>query len=149
MIIDRLENAGLYNFHEGINKAFEYLRSTDLIALPTGKHVIDGDKLFALMQEYDTVSTEGQQLEAHKKYIDVQYMIHGAELVGHVLLNGQTASKAYDAEGDYHLFAEKPTFYSKMDAGTFMIFFPGDLHMPSLQIDEPAKVKKVVVKVAV
>jgi len=88
-------------------------------------------------------------METHRKYIDVQYMIAGAEQVGHAMLDKQQPSKEYDANDDYLLVGDAPDFFTQLHAGMFMIFFPTDLHMPCIQIDKPAKVKKVVVKVAV
>jgi YhcH/YjgK/YiaL family protein len=150
MIIDLLTNADLYNtVHQRLSIAFHYLKTTDLLSVPTGKHAIEGDDVFAIMQEYETLDADTQQMEAHKKYIDVQYMIQGAELVGHSLLTTHVASKAYDEDGDYHLFAAPPDFFSEMKQGMFMIFFPHDLHKPSIQVGTPAKVRKVVVKVKI
>ncbi len=128
--------------------AFNYLRQTDLAALAPGKYTI-GDSIFAIVQEYDTMDVAGEQMESHKKYIDVQYMINGAELVGHAMCDNLTVSKEYDATEDYMLYADKPSFFTQMAAGTFMIFFPTDPHMPCIKSGESARVKKVVVKVAV
>jgi len=148
MIIDTLNNASrYYSLKEGIEQAFEYLKVADLNSIEPGKYEIDGENLFAIVQEYETLSPAGEQMESHKKYIDVQYMIYGEEMVGHMLRTNQEPSVAYDAEKDFMLFAEEPTFYTKLQQGTFMVFFPSDLHMPSLQVDKPAIVKKVVVKV--
>jgi YhcH/YjgK/YiaL family protein len=148
MIIDRLEHAArYYTEHARIEAAFHYLKTTDLTGIAPGKYPIDGDNLFAIVQEYDTMDSATEQMEAHRKYIDVQYMIAGAELVGHAMLNGQTISKEYDAATDFLLYADAPSFFTRMDAGTFMVFFPTDLHMPCIKDGDTAKVKKVVVKV--
>ncbi len=151
MVIDSLKKSYLYtSLHEGIKKAFEYLHTTDVATLPVGKYEIDGTNLFAMVQEYDTKPMSDCAMEAHKKYIDVQYMVNGAEQVGHALLNDQVASKqAYSDETDFMLFPDAPSFITIMDAGTFMIFYPGDLHMPCIQMDTPARVKKVVMKVKI
>jgi YhcH/YjgK/YiaL family protein len=150
LIIDRLENAALYyNIHTRISAAFRYLRDTDLAAIAPGKYEIDGDELFAIVQEYDTMDATTEQMESHKKYIDVQYMMQGEELVGHALLNGHAVAKEYDAENDFMLYADAPSFFTKMAAGTFMMFFPHDLHMPCIRVNETGKVKKVVVKVKI
>jgi YhcH/YjgK/YiaL family protein len=150
MIIDQLSNANLY---EGINdriaQAFDYLYNTDLAHLKPGKYAIDGDKIFAIVQEYTTLDRANEQMESHRKHIDVQYMISGSELVGHALLQDQVPSKEYDEQEDYMLFADAPAFFTKMDTETFMIFFPSDLHMPCIMDGAPAVVKKVVVKVKI
>ena len=148
MVIDNLNNARLYySLHARMQLAFDYLHATNLVSKEPGRYIIDGDNLFAIVQEYDTLDPAGEQMEAHKKYIDVQYMISGEEQVGHALFSGQTPSKEYSAEEDFVLFSDTPSFFTKMQAGTFMIFFPTDLHMPCIKIQESARVKKVVVKV--
>lgn len=150
MIVDQLDNAHLYSgISTQINKAFDYLQNNKLETIPAGKYVLDGNDLFAIVQEYDTLDSATEQMESHRKYIDVQYMIEGAELVGHALLQDQRPSKEYDTENDYMLFAEKPTFFTKMEAGTFMVFFPSDLHMPCIKDVNAARVKKIVIKVKI
>lgn len=150
MIIDTLENASRYHaLSNSITKAFDYLCNTDLKNITPGKYEIDGDNLFVIVQEYETLDAANEQMEAHKKYIDVQYMIDGAEQVGHAILKDQVPSTAYDEAADFMLFSEPPSFFSKLDTGMFMIFLPTDLHMPCIKINEPAIVKKAVIKVKV
>ena len=150
MIIDRLENALTYNaVHKRISTAFWYLHTTNLAAIAPGKYEIEGDDLFAIVQEYDTLDAADEQMESHRKYIDVQYVVQGEELVGHALLNDQKVAKEYDADKDFILYADAPSFFTKMAAGTFMVFFPTDLHMPCVKVNESARVKKVVVKMKV
>ena len=150
MIIDTFANANRYtSLHYRIAKAFEWLQSTELDNLHAGKYVIEDDNVFAIVQEYKTLDAANEQMEAHKKYIDVQYIINGEEMVGLSLLNNQTISKEYDDETDYFLVSDPPSFFATLNEENFMIFFPTDLHMPCIKINEPALVKKVVVKVRV
>lgn len=147
MVIDNLAHSSLYE-HLGplFVKGFTYLKETDFSKVPKGKYEVDGTDLIAIVNEYNTVDPAGEQMEAHKKYIDVQYIVSGEERIGHDLLQQQTPSKAYDEENDYWLFADRPAFFSTLRAGMFAIFFPTDLHMPNIRIQEPAPVKKVVLK---
>jgi YhcH/YjgK/YiaL family protein len=150
MIIDKLENATRYiNIYKGIDKAFAYLQTTDLDNIAPGKYDIDGDDVFAIVQEYNTLDASGEQMEAHRKHIDVQYMIRGREQVGLALFNDQAPSKEYSETEDFMLFPDTPTFFASLNSGTFMIFFPTDLHMPCIKIAGSEPVKKVVVKVSV
>lgn len=150
MIIDSLKNAHRYHgLGPKFVKAFEYLRQTDFSGLEKGKYEIDGADIFAIVNEYQTVDPSGEQMESHKKYIDVQYIVKGEEQIGHDFLNGQAPSKPYDDEKDYMLFADKPSFFSKLEENNFAVFFPSDLHMPNLTAGTPAQVKKVVIKVSV
>lgn len=151
MIIDRLANASLYaHLNSHFAAAFNYLQSAAFSTVAPGRYEIEGDKVFAIVQEYETADAANEQMESHRKYIDVQYVISGEEMVGLALYNNQTCSKTYDADADFMLYADKPDFFAPLKAGMFMIFFPTDLHMPCINVgDIPAKVKKVVVKVAV
>ena len=107
MIIDLLANAHLY-YNQGplFKKAFEYLANTDFSKVEKGKYELDGANLFAIVNEYDTISADNEQMESHKKYIDIQYIVAGAERIGHDLLQQQTPSKAYDDEKDFMLWAK-------------------------------------------
>jgi YhcH/YjgK/YiaL family protein len=150
MILDTLENAHLYyGLGPKFIKAFKYLNATDLASLEKGKYEIDGKDIIAIVNEYETVDPSSERMESHKKYIDVQYIVRGAELIGHDQLLEKSPSKAYDEEADYMLFSEKPSFFSRMEQNYFAIFFPTDLHMPNIRIDQPAQVKKVVIKISV
>jgi len=148
MVLDTLENSALYeSLHPRFHKAFHFLRTMPLLSLTAGKHPIHGNDIFALVQEYTTQEYVDQQMEGHKKYIDIQYVISGKEKIGHMLYQGQPVAKPYDLEGDYHLFKQPPAIFSILSQGQFMIFFPQHLHLPSLSITNPAPVKKIVVKV--
>ncbi|WP_291910454.1 YhcH/YjgK/YiaL family protein [Chitinophaga sp. CB10] len=150
MIVDTLDRAARYHvLGEKFVKAFDYLRQTDFNTVPKGKYEIDGANVFAIVNEYDTIPEEGEQMEAHRKYIDVQYLAAGEERIGHDFLGDKIPSKAYADAEDYMLFADKPAFYTVLKQGQFAIFYPSDLHMPNLRVAGPVAVKKVVIKIAV
>ncbi len=149
MIIDKLENADLYrNINKRISVALEYLKATDFESIETGRHNIDGNKIYALVNDYMTKNSSEAKLESHKKYIDVQYVSSGSELIGYALLNGQDPSQEYDDEKDYMLYNDEPSFI-EFDEGMFAILFPDDLHMPGVAADKPTEVRKIVVKVKI
>ena len=148
MVIDKLSNADKYiGLNTGIAKAFEYLLNNDFSFIAPGKYAIEGDQIFSIVQEYETISSVNEKMESHEKYIDVQYMIEGSEQVGLALYSNQTIYSPYDAEKDFMLYSEQPEFFGELKKGMFMIFFPTDLHMPCIQNDKPQLVIKVVVKV--
>ncbi len=150
MIVDTLENTDLYKLNSSFEKAFEYIRKTDFEKMELGKHIIEGDLLFALLMEYETKDMEDCKLESHRKYIDVQCILSGSEIIGVTPLGAQPVTKEYDANEDYALYDNVASSMIRLDTGQFAIFFPKDTHMPCLQINgKPEKVKKVVVKVAV
>lgn len=149
MIIDKIENASLYiGISERIKCALNFIQQTDFSNLELGRYDIDGDLIFALVNEYQTNNANDSLLEAHQNYIDVQFMLDGKEHVGYVTLNSQQAKKAYNPEEDFALFKDN---YSTnlLSKGMFAIFFPDDLHLPGLKVDESELVKKVIVKVKI
>jgi YhcH/YjgK/YiaL family protein len=146
MVLDKIENYALYtNLSERIAKGFEFINNTDLVQIESGKHEIDNDDIFAIVQEYDTKEEENCKLEGHKKYIDIQYVIKGTELMGVTTKKDQKITEMNE-EKDYTFF-EGETSLVKVGEGMFTIFFPDDLHRPCVKAGQIAKVKKVVVKV--
>ena len=149
MIIDKIENAHLYeDLGERISKSFDYIEATNLKTLSAGKYPIDGENIFALVSEYKTKPESEGKLEAHKKYIDVQYVISGEELMGYVPLGGQRILEQYKEENDIVFFTGDKSF-TKVSAGMFAIFFPEDVHMPGICVEKKSKIKKLVIKVRV
>jgi len=148
MILDTIENYQLYNpINERIAKGFDFLRTTDLDSLPSGKHDIEGDTIFALVQEYQTKPLEDCKLESHKKYIDIQYVIRGEEMMGITTQNNQKIIEVN--EGKDYTFYEGTTSLVLVSKGMFTIFFPDDLHQPCVQTETISEVKKVVIKVLI
>ena len=147
MIKDKLEHSTRYeSVHPLFKKAFEFLQKSDVSSLSEGKHMIDGDNIFALVQEYKTKSAEGNQAEAHRKHIDIQYVVKGKELMGHTTLYNQTESKSYNDNDDYALYNEEYSFI-KVNSGEFTVFFPHDIHMPCIKVNEEELVTKIVIKI--
>ena len=148
MILDTLVNCHLYqSINERIAKGFAFLHNTNLDAIPSGKHDIDGDTIFALVQEYNTKPSDECKLESHKKYIDIQYVIRGEEMMGVTTQNNQKIIEVNE-EKDY-TFYEGTTSLVRVSNGMFTIFFPDDLHQPCVQTEFASEVKKVVIKVLI
>ena len=148
MIIDRLENFHSYSgLPDRILKALNYLINTDFKKKKPGKYIIEGDNIFAIVSEYEPKDIKDCKLEAHRKYIDVQYIASGDEKMGYIPLNDQVPVQDYDDEKDCVFFKEDTSLISFYE-GMFAIFFPEDLHQPCVK-NGSEKVKKVVVKVKV
>ncbi|MDH3360709.1 MAG: YhcH/YjgK/YiaL family protein [Desulfobulbaceae bacterium] len=148
MIIDTLENASFYsNLGPDIVTALEYLRNTDFSEMPLGKHAIDGERIFAIVDKYQTIPGTEVELEGHRRFIDVQYLVSGSELIGYAPLKGQTILKEYDQAEDFLLCHGEASFV-RISTGMFAILFPHDLHMPCIG-EPPTTVRKVVVKVMI
>ena len=104
MVIDKIENYRLYSqLTKRLAKGFEFITTTDLKAIASGKHDIDGEAVFAIVQEYDTKDESEYVLEGHHKYIDIQYVTSGVELMGFTPLTNQKMVEE-DLEKDYTFY---------------------------------------------
>ena len=132
-------------------KAIQYVLATDFSSLETGKYPIDGDTVFAIVNEYTTKPLSECDPESHQDYADIQIMISGAEKFGWLPLTDQVPGNPYDEERDvaFYSLAEEDLNYITVKAGQFILFFPTDIHQPEVFVRQPDLVKKVVVKVAV
>ena len=148
MIIDRLSNPSLlFELPSRLNRALEYLRNTDMRSVALGRHDLDGDHLFALVQEYTTRAPDDCVWEAHRRYIDVQFVVTGAERMGVASLAEMREREAYDSARDVAFFEPGSEFVT-IRAGMFAIFGPEDVHSPCHAAGEAGLVRKVVVKVS-
>lgn len=146
MIVDLVTNAAqYYTISPHIERALRFLAQDDLRKRPCGRHEISGRNFFALIQEYDTKTRENAFWEAHRKYIDVQYVVSGTELIGYSPLP-RMKHLSYDKEHDLVKLEGKGNFV-EMHSGDFMILGPQDAHMPGIMLDHPQTVRKIVVKV--
>ncbi len=149
MILDKIENADLYSaISVNLKKGFEFLKNTDLSALETGKYEIEGNEVFALVSEYDSKLPQNCRLEAHRVYADIQYIVSGKEAIGYAPLHNQSVLTEYNSEKDIVFFSGETTQLI-VEAGMFAVFYPQDVHRPCMQIENPEKIKKVVVKVKI
>lgn len=149
MILDTLCSAGFYeSFHPRFAKAFDFLRNTDLNAIPDGIHEIDGQEIFVNVQTRELKLPQDALLEVHDKYIDIQVLIRGEEeSFGWSGRGACTKPKGeMSVENDVLFFEDKPDTYYTMRPGEFSIFFPGDAHAPMIGSGE---IKKCIVKVLV
>ena len=132
-------------------QALAFLRRRDLAALPDGRYEIDGDRVFAMAQRYETAALTEPRFEAHRKYIDVQFIAAGSEVIGWAPVSGLEITEAYDAEKDVCFGPVKTGLWTpvRLGAGELAVLYPEDAHAPRLAAGSPATVVKVVVKVAV
>ena len=152
MLTTNLKLAEKYNYLDPkFKKAFEFLRTADLAALPLGNTPIDGDEVFANVQAYTTLPDADAPFESHEKYFDLQFVVSGEEHFGYAPRDLCKPAMAYDADRDL-VFYEEPAESGCiiLKAGDFAIVPPEDAHAPRRQTAAgPCAVKKIVVKVKV
>jgi biofilm protein TabA len=152
MIVDKLANWRKYYEHlGGLDKAFKFLEEKAYMNQPLGRQDVEGDRVYVLNQKYVTTPAESKEgFEAHRKYIDIQYVVIGEEVIEWSPIEGLEVTSEYNDEKDYSLYkrTEKSTLV-KMYPGYFIVLFPDDGHMACCQLDDPCDVRKVVLKVRV
>lgn len=132
MVIDRLENAERYcALHPLFVRAFEMLRGAELHGLSPGRHEIDGDRLYVVIARSEGQTQEKAALEAHRQYIDIQFVIEGSDAIGWKPVRECSAvTLPYDSAKDVELYGDKPLCWSPLAGRTFAVYFPGDAHAP-------------------
>lgn len=128
-------------------KIFEWIGKNDLVNLPVAKYTIDGDNIFAPVSEYETKLPADGKWEAHKKYLDIQIVLSGKELIGIAPTQGATVVVPYNETKDVMFVAPVTEKDYHAKPGTFFIFFPTEAHRPNMMDGEQVKVKKIVFKV--
>ena len=151
MIVDTIDNIGLYaKLGERIAKALEALKEIDATKLESGRYDVDDDNIYYMVQRYTTKPVSEGKIEAHEKYIDIQYVADGQEILGYSPIKGLEAEKEYDETGDYALYKAPESMTNVMlSNGVFCLLYPEDGHMPCCQQDGPCQVIKVVMKVKI
>jgi len=145
-------------YPETVAQAIAWLKSHDYAALPLGKTPIDGENIYISFAEYETKPADQVVLESHRKYIDIQLMVEGEELMGYAVCEPElpTLGDGYLADRDVAFYpksvmpfwapgAESPQ-KRLVKAGEFCVFAPEDVHASQIFQDEPKKAKKIVVK---
>jgi biofilm protein TabA len=148
VILDTLANAARYAaVHPRFAAAFDFLARPSTASLPDGRHEIDGDRLFVLVDRSAGRGREGATLETHRRYIDIQVTLEGLEEIGWAPLASLRPPRgAYDDAKDIAFFDDRPTTWVGVPPGHFVIFFPQDAHAP---LAGRGQLRKAVVKVAV
>ncbi len=122
-------------------------------ALEAGEsHKTDlGGGMFAIEQVYETKRRAAGFFESHQKYIDVQVVVEGEELMEVADVGRMTVLEPYLSERDLIVYSDEPrASILRVLAGEVAVFYPADVHMPSLQVaSAPVLVRKAVVKVPV
>lgn len=146
MIIDKITNAYLYyGLGKRIETALKAMVDID-ITQKVGKHWMQGEEIYYLIQEYITKDLTQGRWEAHKNHIDIQYILSGRENIYYNNVNNLQPKDTYIEERDvYYLTGSGEKFL--LEKGYFMILFPQDAHMACINTGTGEPVKKVTMKI--
>ena len=148
MICDALEHLNRYRgLHRNLDTAIDYLTAYhvahDLSDLPLGRTEVDGENVFINVMEAD-LSPDSTRLEYHKKYADLQIDLTGGEGWGYETAPG-TEVEPY--QPDIGKKDSEDAVFGTLGEGRFVLFFPGELHRPGVEMPGCDRVRKAVVKI--
>ena len=133
-----------------LRKGLEFLKQLDPQELEPGTVEVAGREVYAMIQSYTSRPvTEPLRFEAHRKYLDIQYLVSGTEAMGWAPLEQLEVNMPYNEERDVMLGtvpAEARTLVP-FTGGYAILLYPSDAHGPGLAAGEPQPIVKVVVKV--
>lgn len=150
MVVDRIGNSGIYTgLGARIATGLRYLETLGEVVFSDQRVEIEGESIYARFQRYTSTPRDGRFYEAHRRYIDIQYIASGSERILVTDLAGLEEQTPYDRERDVAFYHQTAGTDLLLRAGDFAIFYPHDAHLPMIPAADPAEVRKVVVKVAV
>ncbi|MDR3183837.1 MAG: YhcH/YjgK/YiaL family protein [Prevotellaceae bacterium] len=148
MIIDSLLGLERYfSMHPGFEKAYHFLRRQPLEQLAEGRHVINGENIYANVSESRGKAPEAAKLEVHDSYIDIQIVVKGQETMGwRDRRHCKMLNTAYDETKDMALYDDLPEVFFTIEPENIVIFFPSDAHAPMIG---EGIIRKIIVKVKI
>ncbi len=149
MVYDSIDNIELYKgLSKNIYLGLEFLKNTTS-DIENGVHELS-PRIKAIVSEYKTKEVNEYGFEAHKKFIDIQFLLKGSEKICCLPIEQLKETKTYSEENDAAFYASNTNpIEMTLGNGYFALFYPQDGHMPQLCVKEPTDVKKVVVKVRI
>jgi biofilm protein TabA len=153
MILSALEDVYQQGvFSANINQAIHFLHSPNLASLPDGRFVIDGDRVYAIVSTYTTHPLDkAVELEGHRKFVDIQFLLAGQELIAWSSARTVSVTVDYDEIKDVWkgISPVEQLTLLHLFAGQVAILFPSDAHAPQMADGDLATVRKIVIKAAI
>ncbi|MGL5330428.1 MAG: YhcH/YjgK/YiaL family protein [Peptostreptococcaceae bacterium] len=134
---------------EALKKGLDFLKGMDLLNCEAGEYEIQGRYIYANVIDIKTKSKESIQPEVHRKYIDIQCLCKGSEVIGF-------ARECDENDISEELLEKDVIFYSNVKneselilaPNDYVILFPEDIHRPGYTKNESEYIRKIVVKVS-
>ena len=148
MVVGNIETAKRYfMLNKSFAKVFEFLKTIDR---NTDVGVFEFEEFKVTICEIETIALSEKEtenkLEAHKKYIDIHYVLDGFETVGYANIDALQIVNDYNADEDYMLLTGQMKKIT-LSSGEFCIVFPEDAHAPGRCLCDKGRVKKAIVKI--
>lgn len=144
----------LVDFYEQYNKnpelwktLFEWLEKTDLLAIPKGKHPIEGTSLIASVEDSFNEPLEKRRTESHYHNADFMFVVKGTEGFRILDHNTSTPNTEYKPDVIRYAYDESKAKVLLSTPGRFIIFFPSDWHIAKVQTPlDDQSIRVIVVK---
>ncbi len=149
MVFDKLSNLMRYSgIYPALECVIDFLRTTNLSDLPSGRVDIDGETVYGNHFSYLTAPYSPCDLfESHQRHLDLHIILRGAEEVAIAPVESLDSIEVLEYE-DSILYKGKPVYALPVEPGSFILLFPDEAHMPKLVHGTPTQVDKLVVKIA-
>ena len=147
MIVDQLQNLSLYfPMHPDMRKAGEFLRAFRKTLGELRRYELTESGLFVNAETYLTKPAQGREGEAHRRYVDLQFVLSGRERIGVAPLETMTPAGDFQQEGDIGFYTGEYTQWAQLSAGDFALIWPHEAHLPGTQWNGESHVVKLVAK---
>lgn len=149
MIFGNIRQEGTYRFlPRELRECFDYAAANHLIGFEKGSHAIDGERFFVNVVEYETTTPEKRFWEAHRKYLDVHFMLDGQEQIDLNFIENMQ-QKEFVEKDDFLPLEGDSNSHVALRPGDFLICYPHDGHRTAVAVDGPEKIKKAIFKVRI
>lgn len=151
MIFGHIAQPNPCRLPDAIERALNFLRTTDFLALEPGVVEIDGKNIFAQIIDMTTRDVAENRPEVHRRYLDIQFLAWGEEKIGLAIdIGNNEISESLLEQRDIIFYhdSEHESFF-EMVPGSYAIFFPQDVHRPGCHKTVATPIRKIVVKVAI
>lgn len=125
--------------------AYDFMSDTDFGEILPGRYELTESGVYATVTDYMTKDTA--LFEAHRKYIDIQYVAAGREYIAIGDVNEKVPVSAFDEEKDIEFFTLDESHDFLADSSVFFVLFPKDAHRPCIKVENNSPVRKIVVKI--
>ncbi len=145
MLISSIKNyENILKFFPQLDIIFDFLLNNISNQTVDGRYCITKD-IYAIVSTSAPKPKKEQFLEAHKKYVDLQYVISNTDNIGWKFLDKSFRTyKKYNRKDDITFYKNKPDLFFKLKKEEFVVLFPEDTHIPLCNLKP---VKKCIVKI--
>lgn len=139
----------LYNYsflEEAIKQCFSYAEQHDLEQYENKTYELSGKQLFVNIVEYETTSVENRFWEAHKKYLDLHFMLRGKEQIDLNFIQNMKQLEFVEQD-DFLPLEGEANSHIILQKGDFLLCYPQDGHRTAIMVENPIKIKKAIFKI--